>query len=90
VDLTPAEVDRISTAIPIGAAAGTRYPEGGMRGVYIWPVRQRGRTKTVFLWRQRKNAFQPPKAPLSTPKISSISATWDWFGGACRQWNLRP
>ncbi len=35
VDLTPADVDRISAAIPIGAAAGTRYPEGGMRGVYI-------------------------------------------------------
>jgi aryl-alcohol dehydrogenase-like predicted oxidoreductase len=35
VHLTPADVDRISTAIPIGAAAGTRYPEGGMRGVYI-------------------------------------------------------
>jgi aryl-alcohol dehydrogenase-like predicted oxidoreductase len=33
--LTPAEIDRISAAIPIGAAAGTRYPEGGMRGVYI-------------------------------------------------------
>ncbi len=35
VHLLPAEVDRISTAIPIGAAAGTRYPEGGMRGVFI-------------------------------------------------------
>ena len=35
VRLTPAEIDRISTTIPIGAAAGTRYPEGGMRGVYI-------------------------------------------------------
>src|SRR5215831_10971094 len=35
VQLGPAEVDRISTVIPIGAAAGTRYPEGGMRGVYI-------------------------------------------------------
>ena len=35
VRLTPAEIDRISTAIPLGAAAGTRYPEGGMRGVYI-------------------------------------------------------
>jgi aryl-alcohol dehydrogenase-like predicted oxidoreductase len=35
VRLTPADVDRISNAIPIGAAAGTRYPEGGMRGVYI-------------------------------------------------------
>jgi aryl-alcohol dehydrogenase-like predicted oxidoreductase len=35
VHLTPAEIGRISAAIPIGAAAGTRYPEGGMRGVYI-------------------------------------------------------
>ena len=35
VRLSPAEIDRISAAIPIGAAAGTRYPEGGMRGVYI-------------------------------------------------------
>ncbi len=35
VRLTPADTDRISAAIPIGAAAGTRYPEGGMRGVYI-------------------------------------------------------
>jgi aryl-alcohol dehydrogenase-like predicted oxidoreductase len=35
VQLTSAELDRISAAIPIGAAAGTRYPEGGMRGVYI-------------------------------------------------------
>jgi aryl-alcohol dehydrogenase-like predicted oxidoreductase len=35
VQLTPADIDRISTAIPAGAAAGARYPEGGMRGVYI-------------------------------------------------------
>jgi len=35
VRLTEADIDRISAAIPIGAAAGTRYPEGGMRGVYI-------------------------------------------------------
>jgi aryl-alcohol dehydrogenase-like predicted oxidoreductase len=35
VHLTAAEIERISAAIPIGAAAGTRYPEGGMRGVYI-------------------------------------------------------
>jgi len=35
VRLTRAEIDRISATIPIGAAAGTRYPEGGMRGVYI-------------------------------------------------------
>src|ERR1700741_3139243 len=35
VHLTPADGDRIAAAIPIGAAAGTRYPEGGMRGVYI-------------------------------------------------------
>ena len=35
VRLSPADIDRISAAIPIGAAAGTRYPEGGMRGAYI-------------------------------------------------------
>jgi len=35
VRLTSAEVERVSAAIPIGAAAGLRYPEGGMRGVYI-------------------------------------------------------
>jgi aryl-alcohol dehydrogenase-like predicted oxidoreductase len=35
IQLTGADVDRISAAIPIGAAFGTRYPEGGMRGVYI-------------------------------------------------------
>ena len=35
LDLTPTDVDRISSEVPIGAAAGTRYPEGGMRGVYI-------------------------------------------------------
>ena len=35
IRLTATEVERISAAIPIGAAAGTRYPEGGMRGVYI-------------------------------------------------------
>jgi aryl-alcohol dehydrogenase-like predicted oxidoreductase len=35
VRLSPADIDRISAAIPIGTAAGTRYPEGGMRGVYI-------------------------------------------------------
>jgi aryl-alcohol dehydrogenase-like predicted oxidoreductase len=35
IRLTEADVDRVSAAIPIGAAAGTRYPEGGMRGVYI-------------------------------------------------------
>jgi aryl-alcohol dehydrogenase-like predicted oxidoreductase len=35
VHLTPTEVARISDAIPPGAAAGTRYPAGGMKGVYI-------------------------------------------------------
>jgi aryl-alcohol dehydrogenase-like predicted oxidoreductase len=35
VHLSEADIDRISTVIPIGAAAGTRYPEGGMRSVYI-------------------------------------------------------
>jgi aryl-alcohol dehydrogenase-like predicted oxidoreductase len=33
--LSAAEIHRIDAAVPIGAAAGTRYPEGGMRGVYI-------------------------------------------------------
>jgi aryl-alcohol dehydrogenase-like predicted oxidoreductase len=35
VKLSPADLERIDRAIPIGAAAGLRYPEGGMRGVYI-------------------------------------------------------
>jgi len=35
VKLTPDEVARIAAAIPRGAAAGTRYPAGGMKGVYI-------------------------------------------------------
>ncbi len=33
--LTPDEVARIAAAVPRGAAAGTRYPAGGMKGVYI-------------------------------------------------------
>lgn len=35
VHLTPEEVARISAAVPSGAAAGTRYPAGGMAGVFI-------------------------------------------------------
>jgi aryl-alcohol dehydrogenase-like predicted oxidoreductase len=35
VTLSAADVARISTAIPTGAAAGTRYPAGGMAGVFI-------------------------------------------------------
>lgn len=35
VRLTAEEVARISAAVPPGAAAGTRYPAGGMRGVFI-------------------------------------------------------
>ena len=35
VQLSAEEVADIDGAIPVGAAAGTRYPEGGMRGVYI-------------------------------------------------------
>ncbi len=35
VKLTPAEVQALSHALPVGAAAGTRYPAGGMKGVYI-------------------------------------------------------
>jgi aryl-alcohol dehydrogenase-like predicted oxidoreductase len=35
VRLDADEVARISAAIPVGAAAGTRYPAGGMAGVFI-------------------------------------------------------
>jgi aryl-alcohol dehydrogenase-like predicted oxidoreductase len=35
VALSAAEVARISAAVPVGAAAGTRYPAGGMAGVFI-------------------------------------------------------
>jgi aryl-alcohol dehydrogenase-like predicted oxidoreductase len=35
VKLTPVEVAEIAEAVPKGAASGTRYPEGGMKGVYL-------------------------------------------------------
>jgi aryl-alcohol dehydrogenase-like predicted oxidoreductase len=35
VHLSPEDVTRISAAVPVGAAAGTRYPAGGMAGVFI-------------------------------------------------------
>jgi aryl-alcohol dehydrogenase-like predicted oxidoreductase len=35
VTLSPEEVARMSAAVPSGAAAGTRYPAGGMAGVFI-------------------------------------------------------
>jgi aryl-alcohol dehydrogenase-like predicted oxidoreductase len=35
VTLSAEEVARISAAIPPGAAAGTRYPTGGMKGVFL-------------------------------------------------------
>jgi len=35
VSLTADEVARISKAVPTGSAAGTRYPAGGMAGVYL-------------------------------------------------------
>jgi aryl-alcohol dehydrogenase-like predicted oxidoreductase len=35
VTLSPDDVARIASAIPAGAAAGTRYPAGGMKAVYI-------------------------------------------------------
>ena len=35
VSLTPAEVTQLSEAVPVGAAAGTRYPGGAMKSVYI-------------------------------------------------------
>ncbi|HEX3862365.1 MAG TPA: aldo/keto reductase [Stellaceae bacterium] len=35
ISLTEAEIDAISSIIPVGGAAGTRYPAGGMKGVFI-------------------------------------------------------
>jgi aryl-alcohol dehydrogenase-like predicted oxidoreductase len=35
VKLTPAEVEEVSAAVPKGSASGTRYPAGGMQGVYL-------------------------------------------------------
>jgi aryl-alcohol dehydrogenase-like predicted oxidoreductase len=35
VKLTPAEVAEIAEAVPKGSASGTRYPAGGMQGVYL-------------------------------------------------------
>jgi len=35
VKLTQEELDSIAEAVPPGAAAGLRYPAGGMRGVYL-------------------------------------------------------
>ncbi len=35
VKLTAEDVARMSAAVPAGAAAGTRYPAGGMKGVYV-------------------------------------------------------
>jgi aryl-alcohol dehydrogenase-like predicted oxidoreductase len=35
VTLSPDDVARISAAVPPGSAAGTRYPAGGMKAVYV-------------------------------------------------------
>jgi aryl-alcohol dehydrogenase-like predicted oxidoreductase len=35
VVLSAAEVEEIAAAVPKGAVSGTRYPEGGMKGVYL-------------------------------------------------------
>jgi aryl-alcohol dehydrogenase-like predicted oxidoreductase len=35
VHLDAAEVERIASAVPKGSASGTRYPAGGMQGVYL-------------------------------------------------------
>ena len=35
VKLTPDEIAEIGDAVPVGAAAGLRYPEAGMKGVFI-------------------------------------------------------
>ena len=35
VQLSTADVARIAAAVPPGSAAGTRYPAGGMKGVFL-------------------------------------------------------
>jgi aryl-alcohol dehydrogenase-like predicted oxidoreductase len=35
IRLSPGDMDRISAAAPVGAAAGTRYPADGMKRVYL-------------------------------------------------------
>jgi aryl-alcohol dehydrogenase-like predicted oxidoreductase len=35
VALTAAEIEEIAAAVPKGAASGTRYPAGAMKGVYL-------------------------------------------------------
>jgi aryl-alcohol dehydrogenase-like predicted oxidoreductase len=35
VPLSPAEVRELSDAVPVGAAAGTRYPEAAMKAVHV-------------------------------------------------------
>lgn len=35
IALSPQELAAIAEVIPVGGAAGTRYPEGGMKGVFI-------------------------------------------------------
>lgn len=35
IRLDPADIKRIAEAIPAGAAAGLRYPEPQMKGVYL-------------------------------------------------------
>ncbi len=35
VELTPADIEEISAAVPKGSAAGDRYPAGGMKAVYL-------------------------------------------------------
>jgi hypothetical protein len=35
VSLSKTDVEEISNAIPAGSAAGTRYPEGQMKSLYL-------------------------------------------------------
>jgi aryl-alcohol dehydrogenase-like predicted oxidoreductase len=35
VSLTAGEIEEIASAVPKGSASGTRYPPGGMKGVYL-------------------------------------------------------
>jgi hypothetical protein len=35
VRLSEAEIEEMSRAVPVGAAAGLRYPEGQMKSLYL-------------------------------------------------------
>ncbi len=61
VRLTPEEVESIAEAVPVGAAAGLRYPEGGMKGVFI----------CIMPRVHGKRAFRRARAPAGMTVMNS-------------------